>query len=117
MDPALIDKIYNTAKETLGADVISPANVLNLTVALMEAVEKCRELTGSQKKTLVVDVIKRLLDETNMSEEDNKTLDTIIELTVPTAIDVIIAATHGNVHINRLRDRLAQCPLFKCCKP
>lgn len=116
MDPAVIEKVYQSAKETLGADHLSPANVLNLTVSLMEGVEKYRNLDGPQKKALVIDVIKRLLDETDMSSDDNRALDTIIDLTVPVAIDVIVSATHGSVHINRLRDRLALCPLLKCCK-
>lgn len=76
------------------------SNIVPITIRLMEAIEQYTELTGSQKKQLVVDVLKHIVNSSDLNEKEKVDILFIIETTCYDLIDSIIAATKGELRIN-----------------
>ncbi len=102
----LVGQIYDEAKKLLVNGKVDPAGLLSLTAKIMELVERSPGLQGFEKKQVVIEVVKKLVDETDLSEEDNAKVDVIIETTLPMAIDVIVSASRGAFNLNNLRTKL-----------
>lgn len=92
---------------------ITPSNIVILATELIQLVEKYQNLTGNQKKMLVINIIKKYVNEQNGSEDDKKALNLIIDLTLPNIIDNLIKAINGEINFNRAKSFFSK---FICCK-
>jgi len=96
---------------------ITPANLIVIATELMQIVEKYKGLTGPQKKMLVINVIKKVVNSQIDSDETKNTLNTIIDLTLPVVIDNLISAMNGEIKFNKENskelDNLFYQELFK----
>ena len=109
-----VKSIFNDTKTLFQGETFNAGTVITLAVRAMELVEKIPRLTGAEKKVIVIEVVKLMVDETDLSEEDNAKIDVIIDTTLPIAIDLIVAASRGMLNINGLKDKLKK--LCCCCK-
>ncbi len=96
------------------SEKLNASNIIVIATELMQVVEKYKTLTGSQKKTLVINVIKKLVNSTVDDESDKKTLNTIIDLTLPTVIDNLINAINGNIKFDKEKAK-SFFRKFLCC--
>ncbi len=96
------------------SEKLNASNIIVIATELMQVVEKYKTLTGSQKKTLVINVIKKLVNSTVDDESDKKTLNTIIDLTLPTVIDNLINAINGNIKFDKEKAK-SFFRRFLCC--
>jgi hypothetical protein len=94
------DILYNHFK-SINSDKITPANIVVIVTQLVQVTEKYKQLTGHQKKTLVINVIKKLVNTQVDNESNRKTLNTIIDFTVPTVIDNLVNAINGNLKFDK----------------
>ena len=113
MEPSLIDKVYVNAKAILADQELNADNMIKLAISLMEFVEKLKGLSGSEKKAVVITVVKRLVDDTDLSPEVNAQLDMIIDAVLPGIIDTIVAASRGKYHLNTLKQKIGKCLLCR----
>ena len=113
-DEEFIRKVYEDAKLALNGQPLDSSTLLSLSITIMEIVEKLPNLTGPEKKRVVIEVVKLMVDETELSEEDNAKVDVIIETVLPIAIDLIVAASRGSFSLNSIRNKLKH--IFPCCK-
>ena len=86
-------------------------NIIETLHKVMEIVEKIdNTLKGINKKNLVMNCIKNLIEKRNdLSEKEKELLNSSVELMVPQAIDVIVAVSNG---ISILVKKSSCCPFF-----
>jgi hypothetical protein len=96
------------------SEKLNASNIIAIATELMQVVEKYKTMTGSQKKTLVINVIKKLVNSRVDDESDKKTLNTIIDLTLPTVIDNLVDAMNGNIKFDKEKAK-SFFRRFLCC--
>ena len=102
---------YNAIKNYLASqeEIINVANMLQLLIVGIEAVESITHMSGEERKLLVIHAINKLVqEETNLTEFQKTLLINIAEEMIPNAIDIIINTSKGNYSINKKTSR-------KCC--
>ena len=82
---------------------------------LIQVVEKYKELTGNQKKMLVLDTLKKIINENVSDESEKQQLILFVNITIPIILDSIISAINGNMKF--AKDKISGCfsKLFSCC--
>lgn len=119
-----IDEVTKTVHEEVKKSIVNKqftaANFVVLVTLVMQIVEKFPTLSGSDKKVIAVQVIKRLIMEIPMPEGDKAAIELIVETTLSKTIDFIIAAASGEFDFGKLVTQMqALFPCFynmKCCK-
>jgi len=109
-----VQQIYDNIKAAYEANQIDGGSVVNITINTMELVEVLPNLSGPDKKALVIRVVKMLIDNSELDPTLKGSLDMIVQLTLPTIIDAIVAATKNGFDLNTFKTRLAKW--CSCCK-
>jgi len=110
-DNELIRKVYDDAKVAFGSEQLNASTVITLSVRLMELVEKLPNIDGPEKKRIVIEVAKMIVNDSDLSDEDKANVNLIIDLTLPMVIDSIISASRGQFTLNSLKNKLKKL----CC--
>ena len=101
-----VDLVYQAARTNI-FDIrngeINAGNVILLATQLMVMVEDYPELTGGQKKHVVLEVLRRTVDDSTMDPNDKFAVKAVINTVVPPAIDQIIRASRGDLDLNKVR--------------
>ena len=88
-------------KSILGNDTITVTNLVVITTNLMHVVEQYKDLTGYQKKMLIMDTIKKVINDTINNTEERMYINTIADLTLPPLIDTLVSAINGNIKFEK----------------
>lgn len=80
------DTLYDTFINIIKEDDFTTTKVITLTTSLMQAVDKYTELTGSEKKVIVLYVIERFTE-----DAENNTVKDILTVAKPMLPDIIDA--------------------------
>ena len=80
---------------------------------LMQHVEHYRNLSGSQKKQLVITMLKHIIDVTDGPGNDD-IWDPILKMMVPSLIDTLITVNDGKLRLRKKHGWLRK--LLLCCK-
>ena len=119
----LIDKIGELAKyvKSTNSGKITSLNIILILNNLMQIVEKYNNLTGGQKKMLILDTLKLVINEQydNSPESliEKQILFMIIDNTMPYIIDTIVSSINGDIKFAKKNESISS--LFKnlfCCK-
>jgi len=108
-----VKKIYDGVKKTFLETTITTGNVIILAVQAMQLVERTPNLTGSDKKRIVIQVVKLIVDEFDLDSETKAAIHLVIDTTLPVSIDLIISASRGEFGLNSLKTKFAKL----CCTP
>lgn len=92
----VVDDLFDQITHTLPTEGITPGNVAQLVLHLMQLVERVPSLSGAQKKQIVIQVINRLLRQFNVAPE----VQSLISMTVPPLIDAFIQVDKKQVMIS-----------------
>ena len=85
-----VDKLYDSLTKIIKANEINQENIVKVALNLMQIVEKYPNISGQQKKALVIHVLRRFC-------EDNKDLHPFIEHILPSVIDTMISLDRSEV--------------------
>lgn len=122
------DLLIEYTKSILGSGQITPLNFIMIVNSLMKEIETYKELSGPQKKMIVLDTIKKLINENYnevysesaaMSQEYEKQkqiLLIIVEQTGPYIIDNLVLAINGKFKLAESRFTIWMNKLFGMCK-
>lgn len=96
----LLDSLYGNLKEAIKGligdeETISAANIILIIDQAMRLATKYPNLNGQDKKALVVKVISKLVDETNLKDQDRAVIKILVERTLDPLIDQIFAMAPG----------------------
>jgi len=110
------NRLYTKLQE-LAVEGLNLGNVTGIVLSLMQFVQTIGGLTGSQKKDLVVSVIKKFIAEKVTDSDLATNLNVFADLTLPTVIDSFVSLNNGETRIkvkNCLTKILKKC--MSCCK-
>ena len=112
----LYDNGKNIVENWIDNDKQNISSWLSLGSTLAELVDKFTELSGIEKKNMVIKAVILLVEDKDVIKnlDDNTRTDIInvIKLTLPTTLDLIIKATRGEIKINKKCNFLC----FECIK-
>jgi hypothetical protein len=103
----LIDRLYESI--SLMGDKITTLNVVLISTNLMQIVEKYPKITGSQKKALVIHVLKKFAVD-HLDGDDETALLIFINTFLPSVIDAMISIDKKELAIKIKKG-------FKICFP
>lgn len=87
-------------------------NIVEYIIRIMSLVEQQKNLTGIEKKAVVIEILLRLVDSYDkLSEESKQKLKLIIRTIAPSIIESIIAASKGLIAVNKKIEESSK----KCC--
>jgi hypothetical protein len=89
-----LNQLYNHIKSIHG-NKISPSNIILISTELIQIVEKYKSFTGTQKKMLVINTIKKIINEQVNTPDEKIALNVVIDSTLPHVIDGLINAING----------------------
>lgn len=104
-------KLVMLVKKKLESEGIE-VNVQNVMISLkyvMELVE-LTEVKGKEQKLLVVRVMRKLINDTKLSQENKQLLISMIDGNViDNVIEIIVDASKGNLDINKIQNVATNC--------
>lgn len=121
--PDIDVKSYNTMIDTFNqlyahikvihVDKLTPTNVVLVMSELIQLVEKFETLTGPQKKTMVINVIKKMVNEQldTYNEDEKNSVMLIVNTTLPVMINTTINAINGLMKFTKDKSKNK----FFCC--
>ena len=108
----LIDNIYKDLSQIVGDKKLTTTNIVNITISLMQIVEKYPTLHGKEKKELVIYVLKKSVKDHIFDTDSEESLLLFIETFLPSIIDSVISIDKKELTIN-ITKKLKSC--FSCC--
>ncbi len=102
-------KLYNSLSIIVTDKKIDNTNVILITTNLMQIVEEYPGLKGEQKKTLIIDVLKRFVID-NLNDTEETFVLTFIDSVLPYVIDTIISVDKKEIAVKMKKS-------FKVCFP
>jgi len=98
----LIMSLVSKLKMSFDQYSLDENNIIDYVVRIMSLVEQQKNLSGFEKKAVVIEVLIRLVDDTNKLNPESKTaLKNIIKIVVPGVVETIVAATKGLIAVNK----------------
>jgi hypothetical protein len=79
---------------------INIVNITEIVIDIMKQVDIINNMTGIEKKELVLDILNRLIDKTDSGSYD-KEIDKILKIMVPTLIDKLVDIDKGKLTISK----------------
>ena len=110
----ILDILFDYANSTLCPKSISPNNIITVVTGLLHIVENYKKLTGYQKKLLVLDTVKKIINERIDNDQDKNILIIISNTTLPCYIDTMISAINGKLKFKKSKLLNITLPLW--CK-
>jgi hypothetical protein len=109
-----VEHLYSYMK-SVHHEKITAVNIVVIATELMQIVEKYKGLNGPQKKMLVINVIKKIVNSQIDSQETRSALITIIDFTLPIVIDNLVSAINGNIKFDKEKVKSFFKKYFCCC--
>lgn len=106
------DRLKDLAKAIMSQKQWDPASLVSLAGSLASEVNKIASLSGSQKKDLVLDVIKSAFHEAVekaapgsplAAPETVKSLMFVLDFAVPASLDLAVAAARGKLDLKKVK--------------
>ena len=112
-----IDQLINDSEDFLNLLVNNYPNfelsqIVLVLPELIKHVEKIKELSGLQKKDLVIKLLNKVIDKTDLPGDDN-ILDPILKSMVPNMIDTLIKVDKNQIKLKIRKSWLKK--LKDCC--
>jgi len=100
--------LYIELKRIAVRDGIFVKNIMTFVVNAMELVENLDVLSGPEKKQLVLDLMRKIIEKDKQLElEEKKEISYLIDNILPEVIDTVVAASKNDIMINVKK---------RCCK-
>ena len=111
MDENFIN-LYNDVKNILKGENINLFNISTLLIHLMESVQQITNLSGHQKKNLVIKVLKYTIDQSNLPLSEKQILDKLCDTLIPEIINIIISVANNEFDLKKI-EKCFSCFKFK----
>lgn len=101
----LLAKVKSRAT-SVGISVTTVTTVLKYSMEVVEL----SDITGSEQRELALDLVKRVIDDANMSNDTRAACDAVIESGILIGvIDLVVDATKGKLSINAVQKKAKRC--------
>jgi len=109
-----LEQMVEYIKNTLGDEKITATNIVIISTNLMHIVEQYKDLTGSQKKMLILDTIKKVINQNVNDPQERISLMLIVDMTLPPMLDTLVTAINGGLKFEKDKVVSGFTKLF-CC--
>lgn len=107
-DPDFVDAL-KSAQEKLKDKEINVENIMSIVQVTIEAVELTK-VKGERQKDLAVKLIKQIIEDAPISDDKEKfLLDMLKEGVIGSTIDLVVAASKGELDINSVKEVAVGC--------
>lgn len=107
-EPDFIDAL-KTAQDKLKDKEINISNIMTIVQVTMEAVELTK-VKGEKQKDLAVKLIQKIIEDAPISDDKEKfLLDMLKEGVIGSTIDLVVAASKGELDINSVKEVAVGC--------
>ena len=96
-----LEQMVEYIKNTLGDEKITATNIVIISTNLMHIVEQYKDLTGSQKKMLILDTIKKVINQNVNDPQERISLMLIVDMTLPPMLDTLVTAINGGLKFEK----------------
>lgn len=105
-----VDKLTKEIQNIITDDGITTENISSIMLSLMVIVDQYPNLTGIQKKQIILAVLKKyVLDNFNNDSEECIDLLHVIETVLPNTINLMISIDKGEVAIRLRKNSMMTC--------
>ena len=104
-------RLYDDMESIIGKRTVTPGNIISLVTLLMKTADKYTDITGIQKKELVLAVTRKVVEET-VPEEERGNILYMVDGALPSVIDTLIAVDKGQLAIKIKKSFKTWC---SCC--
>ena len=80
-------KLFSELKEIMGLEILDMSNLPIIVLNLMQVVDTYKNLSGAQKKAIVLDALTRLIEETIDDDTVKGVLNSVVKFTIPPMMD------------------------------
>ena len=106
------DKIYNEVLEGIHTKSVDPSDLVVISTSAMQIVQKYPNLTGSDKKRLVIDVMSKLVSESDLvSEEQQEDAQAFLQHALPNMIDTVVNAYQHKIKLKKVGQKCGCIPV------
>jgi hypothetical protein len=109
-----LEQMVNYIKSTIGNEKINATNIVIISTNLMLIVEQYKDLTGYQKKMLILDAIKKYINQNVSDVQERISLMIIVDMTLPKVLDTLVTAINGDIKFEKNKVSFGLKQLF-CC--
>ena len=109
-----LEQMVEYIKNTLGDEKITATNIVIISTNLMHIVEQYKDLTGFQKKMLILDTIKKVINQNVNDPQERISLMLIVDMTLPPMLDTLVKAINGGLKFEKDKVVSGFTKLF-CC--
>ena len=106
--------LYEQLKQMIGSGKVTSGNVVTVVVNLMQLVDKYPDLSGHQKKGVILHVLNVVIDEQVDDDEQAGQLKLLVQMTLPTVIDTIVSVDKKELQIKVTKGLKKFCSCFSC---
>ena len=110
---SVVDNLYEEVKDIIKDRVITPENIIQVVITCMKLVEQNKNLSGSQKKVIVLRVVELLINDIICDDDTRKNLEMVVTTVLPNLIDVMKSLDIGKISI-KIKKKWNE--IFTCCK-
>ena len=106
----LVDLVYDKIKSMISNRKVTVSNIVTIVTLCMQIVQQYPSLEGAEKKEVVKQVVYRIVEETNLSEEDKLSLKVFLDATLDKTIDFVIKVANGEIDIiGKVEEIVTRC--------
>lgn len=106
------ERLYGEVKKIIGNQKLNRSNIVVILLSLMQSVENYKNLTGLQKKTLILDTLNNVINDIIDDEQEAMELKLLVQLTLPSVIDTFISIDKKKIAIKIKKGCKS---IFSCC--
>ena len=115
IDADLIDALHEELADAVGDREITPESIIQIATIAMAMVARQKDMSGADKKALVITLLKYLVKHSNMKRKDRQAVRMVIDTTLPITIDLLIGAGNGEFDFKKMKSRFAWIADTCCC--
>ena len=108
-----VDELVQKGVELL-SKTPTPDGFMRLAVTLAQEVNAIQALKGSEKKTVVLDILKQAVQKTTLSEDQKAELLGLLKTVVPSTLDIAVSVARGGFSLEKPKVGCVAA-LFRSC--
>ena len=100
-------KLYENLKQTFTKE-LTTSSIVELVTVVISIIQKNNDgsLTSFQKKQMALNLIKLVISDSNITEDNKKYLNQFVDFTVPSMIDVMIKVAKNEIDIGKTKENI-----------
>ncbi len=111
---AVVSEATALVKECLADGKLDAGEILRIGIFVAQKVNVLKGLTGPEKKAFVLDVVQKAAEAAIPAERREQVGYTAALQVLPTVLDIAVAAAHGKIALQRVRERVSVDCVLGC---